>query len=141
VAGQGIDTGQVRRAFVENFDVFWIEPKPSASFFAMDRIKSASRSMRSFAFSSLILVMAVNIILAQYPASPVALDSYNPEKNNLSFQWRPAPLESLLGATLANAERFGNEQGTRDALQGPFFKDYLHDIENLNGWQDGDGAC
>jgi hypothetical protein len=96
--------------------------------------------MRSFAFSSLVLVMAVNVIFAQDPASPVAQDSYNPEKNNLSFQWRPALLESLLGATLANAERFGNEQGTRDALQGPFFKDYLHDIENLHGWQDGDGV-
>ena len=92
--------------------------------------------MRSYPSYLLISVLAVNIAFAQDDqASSVAQDS----NTDLSFQWRPALFESLLAATLANAERFGNEQGTRDALQGPFFRNYLHDIENLHGWQDGDG--
>jgi len=97
--------------------------------------------MRSFPSYSLILVLVVNIAYAQDDlASSVAQEPDNPNNTNLSFRWRPALLESLLGATVANAERFANEQGTRDALQGPFFKNYLHDIENLHGWQDGDGV-
>jgi hypothetical protein len=93
--------------------------------------------MHSFPYYLLILVLAVNIAFAEDDqASSVAQDS----NTNFSFQWTPALLESLLAATIANTERFSNEQGTRDALQGPFFKNYLHDIENLHGWQDGDGV-
>jgi hypothetical protein len=96
--------------------------------------------MRSFPSSSFILVFAVNIALAQDPASPVAPDSDSPENTSLSFQWRPAVLQSLLAGTIANAERFTNEPGTRAALHGPFLKNYLHDIESFHGWQDGDGV-
>ena len=87
-----------------------------------------------------LLSLAVNVAFAQDPESPVAQESDNPENADFSFQWRPALLESLFAATIANAERFANEPATRDALQGPFFKDYLHDIESLHGWQDGDGV-
>ena len=96
--------------------------------------------MRWFVSACLIVTFAMNIAFAQDdPASPVIQDP-DKESTGLSFQWRSALLQSLLAATIANAERFANEQGTRDALHGPFFKDYLHDIENLHGWQDGDGV-
>jgi hypothetical protein len=97
------------------------------------------KSMHLFAFT-VILVLGVNMTFAEDPASSAAQDSNNPENTDSSFQWRPALLESLLAATIANAERFANEPGTRDALHGPFFKNYLHDMESLHGWQDGDGV-
>jgi hypothetical protein len=62
------------------------------------------------------------------------------QESSKSFQWAPALLQSLLGFTIANAERYAREPGTRDAFAGPFIKNYVHDIENFHGWQDGDGV-
>jgi hypothetical protein len=96
--------------------------------------------MRLLVSSSLILAVAATVTFAQEPDSPPQpQDAENPEPG-LSFQWTPALLESLLGATIANAERYAREPGTRDAMQGPFLRNYLHDIENFHGWQDGDGV-
>jgi hypothetical protein len=96
--------------------------------------------VRLFAFASLIFVLTVSVTFAQDLAPSKAQDLDNPGNASLSFQWHSAILESLFAATLANAERLINEQETRDAMKGPFFKDYLHDLENLHGWQDGDGV-
>ena len=41
--------------------------------------------------------------------------------------------------TIAHAERFPTEPGTRESIQGPFWKDYVQDIQNLHGWDDRDG--
>lgn len=72
------------------------------------------------------------------PDSSVLPES-QPVEQKLSFQWGPALLQSAFGFAVANGERYAREPGTRDALQGPFIKNYLHDIENFHGWQDGDG--
>jgi hypothetical protein len=74
------------------------------------------------------------------PDSAVAPQGQQRAESGESFQWTPALLQSLLGFTIANAERYAREPGTRDATQGSFFKNYLHDIENFHGWQDGDGV-
>jgi hypothetical protein len=64
---------------------------------------------------------------------------FNRESSHEGFHWKAALAESLLATTLANGERFLNEKGTRDALHGPFWSDYLHSVENFHGWNDGDG--
>ena len=79
-----------------------------------------------------ILIVSATAVFGQNPDSSPLQDLPDPEKS-MSFQWEPAVLESLLAATIANAERFTNEQGTRDALHGAFVKDYLHDIESFHG--------
>jgi hypothetical protein len=55
------------------------------------------------------------------------------------FQWGSAILQSLFAFTIAHAERFPTEQGTREAIQGAFWKDYGRDVQALHGWDDGDG--
>jgi hypothetical protein len=62
-----------------------------------------------------------------------------PKISETGFNWRAALAESFLAFTIAHAERFPTEQGTRDSIQGPFWKNYIHDLENIHGWEDGDG--
>jgi hypothetical protein len=61
------------------------------------------------------------------------------EDESQGFQWRPALAESFFAFTIANAERFPTEKGTREALDGAFWKNYARDIQALHGWEDGDG--
>ncbi len=66
-------------------------------------------------------------------------DSSGSSETPAGFQWRAALSESFLAFTIAHAERFPTEAGTRESIQGPFWKNYIHDLENLHGWEDGDG--
>ena len=54
------------------------------------------------------------------------------------FRWKPAFGESLLYTGIMQAWRFPTEAGTRDALDGPFLKDYADSILATRGWDDGD---
>ena len=54
------------------------------------------------------------------------------------FRWKPAFKEALLYTGIMQAWRFPTEAGTRDALDGPFFKDYFDSILATRGWDDGD---
>ncbi len=75
--------------------------------------------------------------------SPPAAHPTNPvnaaPSSEATVQWRSAVSQSFLAFTIANAERFTNEQGSRDAISGPFWNNYLCDIKNLHGWDDHDG--
>jgi hypothetical protein len=97
-------------------------------------------SFSPLAFSPLIVVLATTATLAQDPDASVPPPDRQEAVTDVSFQWAPALTQSLLGFTIANAERYAREAGTREATQGPFFKNYLHDIQNFHGWQDGDGV-
>ena len=55
------------------------------------------------------------------------------------FQWKPALAQSLLGTAIYHGWRFAHESGTRDALYGPWLKDWLDSIGETRGWDDGDG--
>jgi hypothetical protein len=54
------------------------------------------------------------------------------------FRWKPAFKEALLYTGIMQAWRFPTEAGTRDALDGPFLKDYFDSILATRGWDDGD---
>jgi hypothetical protein len=91
-------------------------------------------------FVSVLLILAATSCLAYGSGdSSIAPVEEFPVENPGSFQWKPAVLESLLGFTIANTERYAREPGTRDATQGPFLSNYFHDILSFHGWQDGDG--
>jgi hypothetical protein len=59
--------------------------------------------------------------------------------NEDSFHWKKAIAESFLALSLANIERVTTQEDTRDAIRGPFWENYVDSIENLHGFNDGDG--
>jgi hypothetical protein len=54
------------------------------------------------------------------------------------FQWRPAINQSFRFLIAQHAFRFMTEQGTRSELKGPFFRDYVRSVSDLDHWNDGD---
>ena len=54
------------------------------------------------------------------------------------FRWGHALLESLEFTALAHGVRLAAEADTREALKGPFVRDYVGSVEGLHGWGDGD---
>lgn len=55
-----------------------------------------------------------------------------------SVQWRIAIQESLLYTGVMHTFNLWTEAGTRDALYGPWLKDYLDSVGELRGWSDSD---
>jgi len=51
---------------------------------------------------------------------------------------QPALNQSFRFLLAQNAFRFMTEPGTRSELQGPFFRDYIRSVRDLNHWNDGD---
>jgi hypothetical protein len=54
------------------------------------------------------------------------------------FRWGPATRESLLFTGIMHSFNLGTEAGTRDALNGHWFEDYIQSVSELRGWSDGD---
>ena len=54
------------------------------------------------------------------------------------IHWRFAIQESLLFTGIMHSYNLGTQAGTRDALNGPWFDNYLHSVSELRGWSDGD---
>ena len=59
-------------------------------------------------------------------------------KNLETFQWRVATKQAWLYTGVMHAFRFATEPGTRDALNGPWFQDWMASISEIRGWDDGD---
>ena len=53
-------------------------------------------------------------------------------------QWRVSTQESLLFTGIMHTFNLATEAGTRDALNGPWFNQYLQSVSELRGWSDGD---
>jgi hypothetical protein len=60
-------------------------------------------------------------------------------KNASDFQWQPAFAQSFTFTTIMHAYRFSTEKGTRDAVRGPWFENWMRSIGEFRGWDDGDG--
>ena len=54
------------------------------------------------------------------------------------FRWKTALAESLLYTGIMHSFDVTTEAGTRDALNGPWFKDYTRSVSELRGWSDSD---
>ena len=54
------------------------------------------------------------------------------------FRWQFATQEALLFTGVMHAFNLTTEAGTRDALNGPWFKDYTRSVSELRGWSDSD---
>jgi hypothetical protein len=54
------------------------------------------------------------------------------------FNWRASTRESLLYTGIMHTFNVATEAGTRDALTGPWLKNYLNSVGELRGWSDSD---
>lgn len=54
------------------------------------------------------------------------------------FRFWPAFNEAWLFTGIQHTFNLGTEAGTRDALNGKFFEDYMHSVAELRGWSDSD---
>jgi hypothetical protein len=61
-----------------------------------------------------------------------------PSPADTKFHWRFATRESLLFTGVMHAFNLTTEAGTRDALNGFWFKDYTRSVSELRGWSDSD---
>jgi hypothetical protein len=88
---------------------------------------------------------------AQETGAPAELDPlYQPspfeqidpaiEDRSEGFHWDKALLQSAFFLGVQHAFRFATEEGTRQELRGPFFKDYVLSVKGIRGWHDGDTA-
>ena len=59
-------------------------------------------------------------------------------QSDKTIRWTPAMNEALLSTGIMHAFNLGTEAGTRDALNGPWLKDYLRSVGELRGWSDSD---
>jgi len=55
-----------------------------------------------------------------------------------SFNWRSANRESLLFTGIMHGFNITTEAGTRDALNGHWFQDYIDSVSEMRGWSDSD---
>ena len=76
------------------------------------------------------------------PSSGAPETPLEPVLSNSSSQpgvnWRGLTKDSLTFLTVMHGFRCATEPGTRDAFSNPFFKGYIHALQNLHGFADGD---
>ena len=58
--------------------------------------------------------------------------------NTEAFRWQSATRQAWLYTGVMHAFRFSTEAGTRDALNGPWFHDWMASVSEIRGWDDGD---
>ncbi|MBV8072384.1 MAG: hypothetical protein JO270_20950 [Acidobacteriaceae bacterium] len=66
-------------------------------------------------------------------------DTEKVSKDEDGFQWLNAISESFLQFSVTNFERAVTQPDTRQAIRGPFWQKYANSVQNLYGWNDGDG--
>jgi hypothetical protein len=76
------------------------------------------------------------VVLRPIPNLTPAIRPTPPD--SLNFQWRPALSQSFRFLLAQHAFRFMTEPGTRSELRGPFFRDYIRSVSDLDHWNDGD---
>jgi len=69
---------------------------------------------------------------------PVPQDPKSEKNAGTHFRWIPALGESILYTGIMHTFDLTTEAGTRDALNGPWFKDYTRSVSELRGWSDSD---
>jgi hypothetical protein len=55
-----------------------------------------------------------------------------------STDWSAALHQSARFLFIQHAVRIGTQRKTRRELRGPFFRDYIHSVRGISGWDDGD---
>jgi len=72
------------------------------------------------------------------PTSAVGVEPVEPPHPDTKIHWRAANEESLLSTGIMHTFNLWTEAGTRDALYGPWFQNYMRSVSELRGWSDSD---
>ena len=77
---------------------------------------------------------------ADDPSSSAKLGLKTPEplQPDTRIHWYAANKEALLSTGIMHTFNLWTEAGTRDALYGPWFQDWMHSVGELRGWSDSD---
>src|SRR5579875_3024951 len=95
--------------------------------------------MRRLICLTLLALLALDFsAFCQTDSQPNSSSSQS-DSDSQGFQWGPAIGESFLEISLAHVERVTTQPDTRNAIGGPFWKNYVDSMENLHGFNDGDG--
>src|SRR5208283_1439474 len=70
--------------------------------------------------------------------SKLAVQPVEPPQPDTRIHWRSANGEALLATGICHIFNLWTEAGTRDALYGPWAKDWLRSVGELRGWSDSD---
>jgi len=105
---------------------------------ALNAVNSTGRRRQCARPYTVLQVLFLALLIAGGSATNAFAGDFVSESPS-TFQLQSALTQSLFLFTIANTERFIREPGTRASIQGPFWRNYLHDIQNIHGWQDGDG--
>ena len=70
--------------------------------------------------------------------SKLAVQPVEPPHPDTRIHWRAANGEALLSTGIMHAFNIWTEAGTRDALYGPWARDWLSSVGELRGWSDSD---
>ena len=60
------------------------------------------------------------------------------QRSNYRFRWLPAVSQSLLYTGIMHTFNISTEAGTRDTLNGHWFRNYIDSVSELRGWSDSD---
>jgi hypothetical protein len=74
-------------------------------------------------------------------ADPVLQPSKQPTEqagSETKIRWSPIILETLFATGIMHTFNLWTEAGTRDALYGHWFENYIHSVSELRGWSDSD---
>lgn len=72
-------------------------------------------------------------------SSANSITSNHPDaESDQRFRWGPAFRESLLYTGIMHSFDLATQAGTRDALNGEWFNQYIHSVSELRGWSDSD---
>lgn len=72
-----------------------------------------------------------------FPTNPGSVQGVQREEGT-HIRWWPAFKESLLFTGIQHTFNITTEAGTRDALNGHWFQDYIDSVAELRGWSDSD---
>ncbi|HBY63576.1 MAG TPA: hypothetical protein DEH78_27440 [Solibacterales bacterium] len=92
---------------------------------------------------TLFLILVVPVFAQNGSDSPAGFSSaaaIAPRPAPDGFQWKSALAQSGLFLGIQHAYRFSDQPYTREAMRGPFLKDYWRSITGLRGWDDGDSV-
>jgi hypothetical protein len=77
-------------------------------------------------------------VLASLSSAAAATNPHDRPAGGTKFHFWPSFGESLLYTGIMHTFNITTEPGTRDALNGPWFHNYIHSVSELRGWSDND---
>jgi hypothetical protein len=119
------DVLYAQSAILQSIDQAWFAP-----------LAPASSPFDSSDFLALPPLPPANTRANDSSIRPNPKDQQNEEGTR--FRWKPALGESLLFTGIMHSFNLTTEAGTRDALNGHWFRNYTDSVSELRGWSDSD---